>query len=323
MASYFLLFCNYFIWFSIKIFHIYGILWYAFSMKVLKNLCLILIVFGCAFVIFACGKSDTNHDAPIDNTPKTQEELEFEQFTNDYLALENLSKAYNSSNYQKRVVVYIRSSKYNSTQWNFLGGSVDDDFVAYVHENGSNLEYLRTNETLTYPNSDDEIDFVHMVATINLLMTGAIAPADLGGWGGDICQLVQEIKDTDKTGSELKELVQSKFNKTSSFGSEDVFADLDAVNIYNIYKSQSTKSFANAMSEYYKNVTTTTRKSEFSNYLFAGQSVDSVNQKVNYLFDRMSGNLYLGILNDSYGISFQDNESQFKMCLEVFVEFLI
>ena len=288
-------------------------------MKALRNLCIILIVFICAFGVFACGKSEEH----TDDGPKTPEEIQFQSFVNDYRSLESLSKAYNSSGYQKRVLVYIRSSRYNSSQWNFIGGSLDEDFVTYVHENDANLEYLRTKDSLTYPNSDDEIDFVHMIATINLLNTNDNKCADLGGWGGDLCQLVQEIKDTDKTGEELKELVLSKFNVTSSFGSEDVLADLDAVNIYTIYKSQTgTKSFADAISTYYKSLTHSARKNSFSNYLFANQSVNTTSQKVDYLFNRLSGNYYLGILNESYGISFSENENQFKVCLEVFVEYL-
>ena len=173
-----------------------------------------------------------------------------------------------------------------------------------------------------YPNSDDEIDFVHMIATINLLISDSNMRADLGGWGGDICQLVQEIKSTDKTGAELKELVQSKFNKVSSFGKEDVLADLDAVNVYNIYKSLKNKSFAGALFEYYKSLTNSVRKNNFRNYLFEGQNVNTLSKKVDYLFNRLSGNYYLKILNNNYGISFDENENQFRVCLEVFIEYL-
>ena len=293
-------------------------MWYAGNMKSLKNLCVILLIFTCALALFACVKAGVKEEY----IPKTQEELEFKQFIDDYRSLEKLSKAYNSSNYQKRVLVYIRSSRYNSNQWNILGGSVDEDFVAFVHENGEGLEYLRTKEKLTYPNSDDEIDFVHMIATINLLNTNSSNMADLGGWGGDICQLVQEIKGIEKTGTELKELVQSKFNNSSSFGRQDLLADLDAVNIYNIYKLQKNKSFADAFASYYKTATDSNRISEFRSYLFAGQSVDNLSQRVDYLFNRLSGNYYLKILNNSYGISFEDNENQFRICLEVFIEYL-
>ena len=266
--------------------------------------------------------ANTNIDAVWEDYPQTQEEIDFLQFINDYQKLENLSKEYNSSGYQKRVLVYIRSSKYSSTQWNMLGGSLDSNFVTYVHEHDSSVEYLRTKEILTYPNSTNQIDFVHMIATLNLVMTGDNNSADLGGWGGDLCQLVSDLKTTDKTGAELKDFVLTKFNQNSSFGAQDVVADLDAVNIYNIYKNQSEKSFAKAMKDYYRNITESARKTSFAEYLFQGQNLSTTQQKVDYLLSRLSNNFYIVYLNSTYGISFENNEELFNTCLTVFVEYL-
>ena len=316
-------------------------------MKNLKKIICLLLVIASMFVLFACfdndssnqnqnqnqnqeqHQNDDNSDEQNDqdeqddeNVPQTQEEIDFAKFIADYQKLENMSKEYNSSGYQKRVLVYIRSSKYNSTQWNMLGGTLESDFVTYVQEHDNSVEYLRTKEILTYPNSTNQIDFVHMIATLNLVMTGDNNSADLGGWGGDLCQLVSEIKTTDKTGVELKDFVLTKFNKNSSFGAQDVIADLDAVNIYNIYKNQSEKSFAKAMKDYYRNITESVRKTSFTAYLFQNQNLSITQQKVDYLLSRLSNNFYIVYLNSTYGISFENNEELFKTCLTVFVEYL-
>ncbi len=312
-----------------------------------KKISCFLLICMCFFTFFACKEynyaqnsdnetqqtenPENNNDAnnidgiedQDDYVPTTPEELAFEKFTNDLLALEALSKQYNQTNYISRVVIYIRSSKYNTNQWSILGGSIDEDFANYVHNNNAELEYLRTKEVLTYPGSNEEIDFIHMIATINLSMIGNEMYSDLGGWGGDLCQLVKEIKNTDKTDDELKTMVEQKFNHNSSFGSQDVLADFDAINITNLYNNLSEKSLAKAIKKYYREVTNITRKDGVKSYLFDGKNnLETISQKVDFLYSRLCNNQLLVYLNNTYEIDFENHKNLFDACLTVFVEFL-
>ena len=77
------------------------------------------------------------------------------------------------------------------------------------------------------------------------------------------------------------------------------------------------------MQNYYLTVTINSRKSDFAHYLFdEQQNVETVQQKVDCLYNRLSQNPFIGVLNNTYGISFDTHEVLFKACLNVLVEFL-
>ena len=49
--------------------------------------------------------------------------------------LEILSTAYNSENSTLRALIYIRSDRCNTSQWQMIGGQGDAEFDAYVLQN--------------------------------------------------------------------------------------------------------------------------------------------------------------------------------------------
>ena len=222
--------------------------------------------------------------APKDE-PETKEEIEFKNLLSRVQKLEDISKEYNNSNYQVRAMAYIRSGAYNDYQWSILAGPIDETFDSYVSTNqGTNdLTGLKSLQSFTVPKTKDVVDFRHMFAVMNVANGGNSTNSDLAGWGGDLAQLINSFKGSTLVGTELIEEVQEAFNGTSTFGSEDVCADFDAVNIIAKLKADSTKSIASAMQDYYKELTNEVRIKSFREKTF-GTSYSSKAELKNIIF---------------------------------------
>ena len=105
------------------------------------SLCLML---AFTLVLFcACSQNDGGSQNPQE--PQiTTEQKEFNSLMGRINALENLSKTYNEDQYINRVLVYIRSGKYNTQEWSVIGGEPDSEFDAYVLTNQTeNVSYLK------------------------------------------------------------------------------------------------------------------------------------------------------------------------------------
>ena len=97
---------------------------------------------------------------------------------------------------------YIRCgvAKYTGGTWTMLAGEEKTDFTAYVAQqdaaNGTSAAALRSLQEFTLPNGD-KVDFVHMFGCMDITYhtmqtnaSAAVTNGDLGGWGGDICDLM-------------------------------------------------------------------------------------------------------------------------------------
>ena len=277
----------------------------------------------------------------------TQAELDFIDLINKIEMLENISKQYNvDKNSTKdpyvRALQYIRQSRYGSMQWTLVAGSVENDFSQYVtdHQIGYTLSELQTLNTFTNIKSGKDIDFVHMMATLNtILKSGSISStaSDLAGWGGDICQFAKELKDSGKIGDELTTYAIEKFNSTSStFSSSDLNADIDAINIASIYYSLSeNKSISNAIKLYYNSFTTKNQKV----YLLLNTFTNAINSKtgeisitktkfINEINERITSNWYLTTWCSSNDLIIDDSVEnndieQLDASINAFVSYLI
>ena len=288
-----------------------------------------LIIAGIIIISGAFFASCKNDDPPGNNSnpPETvsEEEKAFLSLTSRINVLENVSFSFNQTGYENRVFIYIRNKTYNDSQWNFIGGTMDSGFEDYVEENqGSyNLKGLQTLNSFVIPKTNESVDFVHMFATMNAINNNInnTQTADLAGWGGDLCQLVAELKDTDFLGTDLDNLVNQKFNKQdSSFNDLDVCADLDAVNIMSIYNSSSNKSISKHMKDYYNSLTKSSRKTQFKNNIFS-QTL-SQQEAIEYLFTRIKDNLFLNFWCSQNNVSFETHSHIFNACINAFVSFL-
>lgn len=250
--------------------------------------------------------------------------------------LEVLSKQYNAVDYQQRTLSYLRSCKYNNTQWSILAGTPDETFIKYVkaNEGSYNISSFRptnegqANETLTdilftVPATNEQVDFYHMFAVMNVLhRTNNQKASDLAGWGGDLVELMATFKESTETGDALLTTIRNAFNGNASygFGSTDVCADFDAVNIINIYNASNNKSIASCAVEYYKNLSTNIRKSSFKSSTFSGYT--NLNSLKNVIKTRLQSNDYITTLASSLSVNFTTHQTVVDACIQVFAEYI-
>lgn len=233
----------------------------------------------------------------------------FNTLISNIATLEQLSLEYNQTDYQLRVLMYIRQFNYNNTQWSIVAGQVDTEFVTYVQTiNPTLANYFDTLDSFTIPSTNEQVDFKHLFAPMNSILYSPITIQfhDLAGFGGDLVQLVNEIN-TDTSGQSIDHLVANKFNapnpNNSSLSSLDLIADLDAVNIMAIYNRLSDKSISQAMQTYYTNLTPTERKIQFvlNNFdnTYPSLDQDGINQdnisskRVEFILNRLKNNIYI------------------------------
>ena len=289
-------------------------------MKIKKcKILLILFLFLMCFGLVGCDLSNPS--------TKSEELIALESLSTDVAMLESISKDYNENSFSKRTLIYVRCKRYNDTSWNTLGGTLENDFEDYVTNNDieSELEYLQTKELFVDTATKQNVDFIHYFATMNLEIINTTL-GDLGGFGGDLCQLVKELKELNITDAQLlEETAKIKFNGQSSFGTEDLLADIDAVNTICIYNNltESNKTIANAMLTYYTNLTQQQRLSTFCQNLFGDNINLNFNDKCTYLFNRLKNNYFISYLCNTYGINFNDNKTEFNICINLFTSYIL
>lgn len=160
------------------------------------------------------------------------------------------------------IINYIRTGvkKYTSDSWQIIAGAEKTEFVSYVEkrddEEGTSASTLRNIESFTLPNGN-HVDFAHMFGTMDITsycrMSGAteevsLARADMGGWAGDVCDLISMTNELNVSASDieaLSTLIRTDYlgedayeGKTShTFSQKDLYGDLDAFYIMNELKS--------------------------------------------------------------------------------------
>lgn len=113
----------------------------------------------------------------------------------------------------------------------------------------------------------EQIDFVHMIATMNVYfyqdMMHNIYPmaVDVGGWAGDCIQLAWEGKEQQIGATELQEYLSKRLGISGKFGLADLLADLDAINICKLTGDET--DFRSTFEKYYNSLDERTRYQEF------------------------------------------------------------
>lgn len=172
------------------------------------------------------------------------------------------------------VAKYLRSGNenYQSADWNMLAGYSDEGFETYVLENGEDgLSDFRSTASVVDPGTGSEIEFSHLMASVNLSIRQAQMESeveepyvDYGSWGGDLLQLCREIKNEGMESSLWKEEMISRIgDENSSFNKNDLYADLDACNMKGFFEEN--MSLAQAFYRYYYSIL---EKSEMTRYQY-------------------------------------------------------
>ena len=180
---------------------------------------------------------------------------DYEDFVNNLVFLELLANEYalmNPGNDPLELLIkYIRTGvdRYNSGSWGIMAGYENTDFANFVrrYENELNAEIdnveeyyrftaLKNINYVTLPNGD-KVDLGHMFGTMDISYTnkGSENHADVGGWAGDLVDLISSA-DLDLVKGTVEEMVdileEGYFLKNPQesdvFSLKDFYGDLDA-----------------------------------------------------------------------------------------------
>ena len=120
---------------------------------------------------------------------------------------------------------YTRTGTYNTALWQMTAGARDAGFEDYVEEQDPDLISLQ--ELGSVETSAGSVDFGHLLASINLVYRGLPV---VGSWGGDCAELAQQYAGQASDAAGYAGLMSNTFeDENSTFGGDDLRADLDAV----------------------------------------------------------------------------------------------
>lgn len=262
----------------------------------------ILFCFLLSIVFSGCSKKEAEQEEnQVENTTSSQDITSNEENTNESAhekqitnldqgingqiftkleQLEKLASQYKKENVENEdtvsllVAKYLRcgNENYQSMDWNMLAGYPDEGFETYVLENADeSLISFRDNAIMIDPATGNEIEFSHLIASVNLAIRQEQMESeveepyvDYGSWGGDLLQLCREIKNEGVDSTQWKEEMISRIgDENSSFNRNDLYADLDACNMKSFFEKD--MSLAEAFYRYYYDIL---EKSETTRYQY-------------------------------------------------------
>ena len=245
-----------------------------FFKKWLSTSVVILLCLCCVMSnVFAIDTTDTNNNVGTETTT-TNSVSDYETFLSLIKTLEVYAQEFVSQNTSEDanalMIKYIRSGveDYTSDSWEILAGSENTDFRDYVSTqdtvNGTNVSALRSLELITLPNGN-VAEFGHMFGTMDIsyyaIVQGtseevALARADMGGWAGDVCDLM--LLTQGQVNGDVESMTETIRNDyfgldvedAESFGQQDIYGDLDAFYFITQLKTEE-KSLSSLIEEYY------------------------------------------------------------------------
>ena len=254
----------------------------------------------------------------------------YDDFIANLKVLETYADAYAAEIYGKDsgelVLNFIRTGveRYQDDNWTTLAGAENTGFTSYVEaqdqENGTTAMALKDIVITDFklPNGN-KADFGHMFGCMNI---SYVAPgsADLSGWAGDLCDLLQysvahidEINaNTDGSVESMAAYIQENcfgVDASGAFGWDDFWGDMDAYYLISEYKKAGgAVKFSTLMESYFgasvadgSDLNDTDRTVYFMNNRFA--VADSKEAVRKALFESYSTDVGISILEAKRGLS--------------------
>ena len=255
----------------------------------------VIMLFSALFPVNAFALGRQGNMAGIEGTvpaQAAQDAPEYYAFLRNLKVLEGYAQTYAREHTGEDavglVINYVRCGveKYTGGSWTMLAGEEKTDFTKYVTNqdaaNGTTAGALRSLTEFTLPNGD-EVDFVHMFGCMDIsyhtMKTNASAATingDLGGWGGDICDLIDYTKKySPLTSTTVEDMAYelrtdgkhlgyddpSEDDDVHSFGILDLYGDLDAY--YIVRNLADGKTISTIMNSYFNGNLTDKFRAEF------------------------------------------------------------
>lgn len=250
---------------------------------------------------------------------------DYQTFVTLLKVLEGYADQYAASNSKypaaTLVINFIRTGvdRYNDGNWKTLAGEEITEFTAYVEAKaateGTDVMLLRNIiiEDFKLPNGD-QTDFGHMFGTLNIAHIAGTQTADLGGWAGDICDLLRYSKEQGNvpagTIDEMAAYILENcfgIDAEQAFGMDDFYGDMDA-----FYLDQQVKAgqkLSTVMEAYFTaSLSDSDRAVYFLNNRFKGlETREDVRKAV---YDAYKSNVGLQVLEADRGLV---NETDLRM----------
>ena len=240
---------------------------------------------------------------------------DYDEFLKNLKILEGYAKSFAATSAKDEyelTINFIRTGvdRYNESLWPQLAGQEIVAFTKFVEQQdaakGTKVMKLRNIKAFTLPNGD-EVDFGHMFGTLNISYVNVQASADLGGWAGDICDLMYYSayrgNVPEGTVEEMAAFIKSNcfgVDADDAFGMDDFYGDMDAFYLYKMLKAGN--KLSTVMESYFTNeLTNADRAAYFMNNRFKGlQTHEDVRKAV---YDSYMGNIGLQVLEADRDIS--------------------
>ena len=170
-----------------------------------------------------------------------------------------------------------------------------------------------------------EVDFTHMMATLDMYDTKNSTKAILGGWGGDLAQLIKHLVNSGKSGTELTAEANSKMAAAtgSTFGLADYNSDIDASNIYKKYLYDNTIALSEAIASYYSQYKTTKNRVALFIQNEFGSSATSVEALSDVIENIMTDNYLIDAWFTSNGVNKTTHAAQITAACDAFAKKLL
>ena len=275
---------------------------------------------------------------------------DYETFMNYLPMLEALADEYCKSNPGKDplalVIKYIRTGvdRYNSGSWGIMAGYEEAGFAQFVADYEDELNAtaadpeqmviisgLKNINEFKLPNGN-RVDFGHMFGTMDITYHnyGSQNHADVGGWAGDLVDLLSTADRHNVTGS-LEEMVETitkeylgvALNESDTCSTTDIYGDLDAYYIMQNIDAKNYKAgdLTNLMRSYFvKTLTDYDRAEYLMNNRLGGASVRNELRRV--VYNEYTSNKMVATLEGTRDFIHSDLSEMRKACCYAFADYI-
>ncbi len=275
---------------------------------------------------------------------------DYETFVAYFNFLEQLATYYSvymdvSTDPVDLLIKYIRTGvdRYNSGSWGIMAGYENADFAKFIIEfqaanNGdpdpNNHIYLTALKNINnfYLPNGDYVDFGHMFGTMDMTYhnKGSINHADVGGWAGDLVDLLTAADEGKVTGTieeMVAEISENYLNKevgeNGKFSQTDMYGDLDGLYLMSELATQNYvgDNLTKLMMEYFtEDLSMVDRAEYFIDNRMAGISLRSTLRTE--VYNTYMGNMVIKTLEGTREFTSSNIADLRKACCYAFADYI-
>ncbi len=275
---------------------------------------------------------------------------DFESFIENFYFLEMLAYDYSvsidvSTDPVDLIIKYIRTGvdRYNSGSWGIMAGYENAEFAQFVKmiedENNTDIdpsEYIHITSLKNINNfylpNGEYVDFGHMFGTMDMTYhnKGSQNHADVGGWAGDLVDLLTAADEGQVTGT-IEEMVaeissnylNKEVGENGKFSQTDMFGDLDGLYIMNELDTENYQfeSFTALFMEYFtESLTMEDRAKYFMDNRMDGITLRSTLR--NEVYNAYIGNMVIKTLEATRELTSSNITDLRKACCYAFADYI-